>query len=174
MPFHLSEATQILRGTPVAVTAMVGGIPQSWQRATEGGGTWSCYDIVGHLIHGEMTDWIPRARIILAHGESRAFEPFDRVAQFREDQSRPISALLEQFTFLRSENVRALEGFRLTSSDLTRRGLHPELGTVTMEQLLAAWVVHDLSHLSQIARVSAKQYLHDVGPWRSYMSVLKT
>jgi hypothetical protein len=174
MPFNLSEATQILRGTPAAVTAMVGGIPQSWHRATEGGGTWSCYDIVGHLIHGEMTDWIPRVRIILAHGESRAFEPFDRVAQFREDQSRPISALLEQFTFLRSENVRALEGLRLTSSDLTRRGLHPELGPVTMEQLLAAWVVHDLSHLSQIARVSAKQYCHDVGPWRGYMSVLKS
>jgi DinB superfamily len=174
MPFNLSEATQILRGTPSTLQTMVGGMPENWVRATEGGSTWSCYDIVGHLIHGELTDWMPRARIILTHGESRAFTPFDRVAQFREDQTRPMSALLDEFVFLRAENLKALCDFRLTSSDLSRRGLHPELGAVTMEQLLAAWVVHDQSHLAQIARVTAKQYTQEVGPWRAYMSVLKS
>jgi hypothetical protein len=174
MQLKLPEATQILRQTPATLTAMVGGIPEPWLKATEGGGTWSCYDVVGHLIHGELTDWIPRMRIILAHGEGRAFEPFDRFAQFREDQSRPIKSLLDQFAFMRAENVAILQALNLCGEDLSRRGTHPELGAVTLGQLLSAWVVHDMSHIAQIARVTAKQYCLEVGPWQAYMSVLKS
>ena len=173
MQLKLPEATQILRRTPAIITTMITGVPEGWLKATEGAGTWSCYDIVGHLIYGELTDWVPRVRIILEHGEARAFEPFDRYAQFREDQTRPIDALLDQFTFLRAENPMVLEGLRLTSEDLSRTGTHPELGTVSLGQLLSSWVVHDLSHISQMARVTAKQYAHEVGPWRAYMSILK-
>ena len=172
MQFNLVEATQILQGTPAVLTEMLRGVPEGWLRATEGGGTWSCYDIVGHLIHGELTDWIPRAKLILEQGAARPFEPFDRFAQFREDQSRPISTLLEQFAFLRSGNLAILQGFRLTNEDLVRQGLHPELGTVTLGQLLSSWVVHDQSHIAQIARVIAKQYAREVGPWKAYLSLL--
>lgn len=173
MQFRLSEATQILQRTPATLASMVAGVPEPWLKANEGGGTFSCYDVVGHLINGELTDWIPRVKMILQYGESRAFEPFDRFAQFREDQSRPVQALLDQFAFLRGENVKTLEGLNLTSDDLARHGTHPELGPVTLGQLLSSWVVHDLSHVSQIARVTAKQYSHEVGPWRQYMSILK-
>ena len=174
MQFKLSEATQILQTTPQSVSAVVGGLPEPWLRLNEGSGTWSCYDVVGHLIHGELTDWIPRARIILDKGEAQTFTPFDRSAQFREDQSRPISALLDQFAFMRAENMKILENLHLAEADMARRGTHPELGTVTLGQLLSSWVVHDLSHLSQIARITAKQYCQEVGPWRAYMSILKS
>lgn len=174
MQFKLPEATQILGRTPGVLTEMVGAVPEGWIKATEGVGTWSCYDIVGHLIHGELTDWIPRVRIILEHGEAKAFEPFDRCAQFREDQTRPIGALLDQFAFMRGENLTILQGLRLSSDDLSRKGTHPELGTVTLGQLISSWAVHDLSHISQIARVTAKQYSHEVGPWYQYTSILKS
>lgn len=174
MQLSLSEATQILQQTPATVGSMVAGLPPSWLRLNEGSGTWSCYDIVGHLIHGEMTDWIPRARMILDCGESRIFDPFDRLAQFREDQTRPISTLLDQFAFLRSENIKVLQQLKLSGNDLMRRGMHPELGSVTLAQLLATWVAHDMSHITQIARITAKQYGHEVGPWKAYLSVLKS
>jgi hypothetical protein len=174
MQFKLAEGTQILQQTPATLTAMIGALPEPWLKATEGAGTWSPYDIVGHLIHGEMTDWIPRARMILEHGQSKAFEPFDRVAMFRDDQNRPISALLDQFAFLRAENVAILRHMNLTCDDLMRRGAHPELGPVTLGQLLSTWTVHDMAHLSQIARVAAKQYCHEVGPWCQYLSILKS
>jgi hypothetical protein len=174
MQLKLADATQILQRTPATLTAMVAGVPEPWLKCNEGSGTWSTYDIVGHLIHGELTDWIPRVRIILDRGEAQAFEPFDRFAQFREDQSRPISALLDQFTFMRAENVAILQNLKLTCDDLSRRGTHPELGQVTLGQLISSWVVHDMSHLSQVARVTAKQYCHEVGPWRQYMSILKS
>lgn len=166
MQLKLSDATQMLQRTPATLNSMVAALPESWHKVNEGVGTFSCYDIVGHFIHGELTDWVPRLRIILEHGESRPFQPFDRFAQFREDQSRPISALLDQFAFLRAENVAALQLMKLTSDDFARRGTHPELGSVTLGQLLATWVVHDWSHLSQIARVTAKQYAREVGPWK--------
>lgn len=174
MQFEVNEAAQILRQTPATLTSMVAGLPEAWIRANEGPGTWSCYDIVGHLIHGELTDWIPRARMILESGELRTFEPFDRFAQFRDDQTRPIKALLEQFTFLRSENLTILQNLNLGKDDLGRKGAHPELGAVTLGQLLSTWVVHDLSHLSQIGRVAGKQYAHEVGPWKAYLSLLKS
>ena len=174
MQFKLPDATQILERTPTVLTEMIAAVPDSWIKATEGVGTWSCYDIVGHLIHGELTDWIPRARVILEHGEAKAFEPFDRCAQFREDQTRPIRALLDQFAFLRAENLVVLQGMRLSNEDLARNGTHPELGTVSLGQLLSCWAVHDLSHISQVARVTAKQYSQEVGPWHQYMSILKS
>ncbi len=174
MQFKLAEATQILEQTPATLTALIAGLPEPWLKATEGAGTWSAYDIVGHLIHGELTDWIPRARMILEHGQTRAFEPFDRIAMFRDDQSRPISALLDQFAFLRAENVAILRNLKLSCDDLARKGTHPELGPVTLGQLLSTWTVHDMSHISQIARVTAKQYRHEVGPWCQYLSILKS
>jgi len=173
MQFKLAETTQLLGRTPATLTALVGGMPESWLKCTEGAGTWSAYDVVGHLIHGEMTDWIPRARMILEHGESKAFEPFDRVAMFRDDQTRPINALLDQFAFMRGENIAILNNLKLTDNDLARRGTHPELGTVTLGQLLSTWVVHDMTHVAQVARVSAKQYCHEVGPWKEYLSIRK-
>ena len=174
MQLRLSEAIQLLQRTPATLTALVGGMPENWLKLTEGGGTWSCYDVVGHLIHGELTDWIPRARMILEHGESKSFTPFDRCAMFREDQTRPVSALLDQFAFLRGENIGILQSLKLSEADLSRRGMHPELGSVTLGQLLSTWVAHDMTHVAQIARVTAKQYCHEVGPWKQYLSVLKS
>jgi hypothetical protein len=172
MEMKLSEATQILERTPGLLNQMVRGLPKAWIRATEGENTWSCYDVVGHLIHGELTDWMPRVRMILEHGESRSFEPFDRVAQFREDRTQPIGRLLDRFKELREQNLVSLRSLRLASKDFSRTGIHPALGTVTLRQLLASWVVHDLTHISQITRVLAKQYANEVGPWKAYLGVL--
>jgi len=151
---------------------MVRGLPEPWLRATEGGQTWSCYDVVGHLIHGELTDWMPRIRIIMDHGESRTFDPFDRFAQFEGDRAQPVDTLLDRFKELREQNLTALTDMRLSPNDLGRTGVHPALGTVTLGQLISTWVVHDLSHLSQINRVLAKQYAAEVGPWKAYLRIL--
>jgi len=172
MNLQLSEAVQILERTPGLLDRMVRGLPEPWLRATEGAHTWSCYDVVGHLIHGELTDWVPRIRIIMDHGESRTFDPFDRFAQLKEDRARPVDTLLDRFKELREQNLTALLEMRLSPSDLGRTGVHPALGTVTLGQLISAWVVHDLSHLSQINRVLAKQYAAEVGPWRAYLQIL--
>ncbi|MFI5071172.1 MAG: DinB family protein [Terriglobales bacterium] len=172
MEMKLSEAMQILERGPGTVDQMLRGLPDEWVRATEGGDTWSCYDVVGHLIHGEVTDWLPRARIILEHGESRTFEPFDRLAQLKEDRTQPLERLLDRFKKLREQNLTALRGMHLSSDDLSRTGTHPELGTVTLRQLLSTWGVHDLTHISQISRVLAKQYEAEVGPWKAYLGVL--
>ena len=141
-------------------------------RATEGEGTWSPYDVIGHLIHGERTDWVPRSRHILA-GETRPFEPFDRTAQLTESQGKSLGELLATFADLRRENVAALRAMSLTGDDLARCGLHPELGEVTLGQLLATWVVHDLDHVSQVARPMAKAYKEATGPWTAYLSILR-
>jgi hypothetical protein len=170
--FKLDDAIAILERTPAALGAMLADLPETWVRATEGEGTWSPYDVIGHLIHGEHTDWIPRARHILA-GETRAFEPFDRMAQFRDCQGKSLSELLTTFAELRRENVAALIGMNLTEADFSRRGLHPELGEVTLGQLLATWVVHDLDHVAQVARTMAKVYKDATGPWSAYLSILR-
>jgi hypothetical protein len=162
----------ILERTPATLTSLLTGLPDVWVRATEGDGTWSPYDVVGHLIHGERTDWIPRARHILA-GESRPFETFDRMAQFTESQGKSLGDLLELFADLRRANIATLEGMNLGSEDLDRPGLHPELGAVTLRQLLATWVVHDLDHLAQISRTMAKAYATNTGPWSAYLSILR-
>ena len=168
----LDDAVAILERTPAALRALLNGIPEIWERATEGEGTWSPFDVVGHLIHGERTDWIPRARHILA-GETRPFEPFDRTAQFIESEGKSLSELLATFAELRRENVAALLEMNLRDDDLARKGLHPELGEVTLSQLLATWAVHDLDHLAQIARTMAKVYTDAVGPWQAYLSILR-
>jgi DinB superfamily len=172
MDFALTDAIPVLRRTPGVLRALLDGLPETWLYGTEGPNSWSPFDIVGHLIDGEETDWIPRARIILAGGPNPVFEPFDRFRHLRLNGGRPLIDLLDQFARLRAENVATLEGFRLSATDLGREGLHPELGRVTLRQLLATWVAHDLGHLAQAARVMAKQYVDEVGPWRAYLPVL--
>jgi hypothetical protein len=170
--FNLDEAVAILERTPATLTAMLEGLPETWTEATEGEGTWSPYDVIGHLIHGDRTDWIPRAQHILA-GDSRPFLPFDRTAQLNESRGLTLSELLETLAALRKENVATLKGLNLIESDFDRRGLHPELGEVTLRQLLATWVVHDLDHVGQIARTMAKAYANATGPWIEYLSILR-
>jgi DinB superfamily len=170
--FALDEAVAVLTRTPAALKAMLGGLPEGWIQAHEGGETWSPFDVVGHLIHGEQTDWLPRARIILEHGESRAFEPFDRLAQFEASKGRTLESLLDEFASLRQQNLDLLQALNLTETDLDRRGRHPALGVVTLRQLLATWMAHDLDHVVQVARVLARQYSDEVGPWRAYLRVI--
>jgi hypothetical protein len=171
-PFAVSEAIAILSRTPAMLDALLRGLPEPWITAHEGGETWSPFDVIGHLIHGEQTDWMPRARIILAHGDTRAFDPFDRFAQLEHSRGRTLPSLLDEFAAARAESVRSLVALQLTDADLDRRGKHPELGVVTLRQLLATWVAHDLDHVVQIARVLAQQYADEVGPWRAYLRVI--
>lgn len=171
--FDLAEAVPVLRRTPAVLRALLEGIPERWVRADEGPDTWTPFDVVGHLVHGERTDWIPRAEIILAHGASRPFDAFDRVAMFEASRGKSLGELLALFAELRAANLARLEGMRLAPADLARRGRHPELGTVTLGQHLATWVAHDLSHIAQIARVMGKQYREAVGPWWPYLPMLQ-
>jgi len=173
MRFDLPDGIAVLERTPAVLRALLAGLPYGWILATEGPDTWSPFDVVGHLIHGERTDWIPRLEIILAEGESRAFDPFDRFAQFHGSRGRTLEELLETFAVLRAGSLARLASFELTAADLKRRGRHPELGTVTLEQLLATWVAHDLSHVGQIARVMGKAYTEAVGPWAEYLPMLR-
>ena len=170
--FALDEATAVLARTPATLDAMLRGLPDGWIQAHEGGETWSPFDVIGHLIHGEQTDWVPRARIILEHGEARAFDKFDRFAQFELSQGRTLDSLLDEFAVLRRANLRDLAALEITEADLDRRGAHPGLGVVTLGQLLATWVAHDLDHVIQVARVLARQYSDAVGPWRAYLRVI--
>ena len=172
MDFSLDAAVEVLTRTPGTLQAMLSGLPSPWTSGTEGPDTWSPQDVLGHLIHGEETDWIPRATIILTKGESQAFEPFDRFAQARRFAGWSLERLLDRFGELRAEGIATLQGWHLTREQLALRGRHPELGQVTLSQLLAAWVVHDLGHIAQIARVMAKQYTAAVGPWKAYLPVL--
>jgi DinB superfamily len=172
MEFNLEEGVAVLERTPAVLRSMLAGLPDAWTNADEGPDTWSPFVVVGHLIHGERTDWIPRARIILAQGESRRFEPYDRLAQFREMQGVPLSAQLDEFARLRADNLATLNGWKLSDAELSLRGEHPAFGGVTLRQLLATWVAHDLGHIVQVSRVMARQYREEVGPWRAYLSVL--
>ncbi len=171
--FSLAEATAVLARTPGSLNALLRGLPESWVYCNEGNDTWSAFDIVGHLIVGERTDWMPRARIILENGEARPFDPFDRFAHEKESQGKSIEQLLDEFALLRGQNLTALEALNLQPEDLTRRGRHPVLGVVTLSELLATWAVHDLTHLHQLSRVMACQYRDAVGPWSAYLGVLK-
>jgi hypothetical protein len=170
--FSIDEAVAILSRTPATLDALLRGLPDTWTVANEGGKTWSPFDVVGHLIHGERTDWIPRARIILENGEARPFDKFDRLAQFAVSKDRSLSALLDEFASLRRQNLDELRALDLTDDDLERRGTHPELGVVTLRQLLSTWVAHDLDHVVQISRVLARQYSDEVGPWRAYLRII--
>jgi DinB superfamily len=170
--FNLSEVRAVLTRTPASLNALLRGLPDTWVRRNEGRDTWSALDIVGHLIVGERTDWMPRVRILLDHGEARPFDSFDRFAQSRESNSPSLEQLLEDFARLRGENLGALQALNLQSEDLIRRGRHPRLGVVTLSQLLATWAVHDLTHVHQLSRVMAHQYRDAVGPWSAYLGVL--
>ena len=172
MEFDLDAGLAVLARTPATLRELLAGLPSPWTSANEGPDTWSPQDVVGHLIHGEETDWIPRAKIILTKGESQAFEPFDRFAQARRFAGWSLARLLDRFGELRADGIATLRGWRLTPAQLALLGRHPELGQVTLSQLLASWVVHDLGHIAQISRVMAKQYTAAVGPWKAYLPVL--
>jgi uncharacterized damage-inducible protein DinB len=172
MNFSFDDALPVLRGTPSVLRAWLKDLPDSWIRANEGADTWSPFDVVGHLIHGERTDWMDRVDMILAHGESRPFTPFDRFAQFEASRGKSLRQLLDTFAELRAANLVRLESLGLGREDFDRRGRHPELGQVTLGQLLATWVAHDLSHLGQVARVMGRQYTEAVGPWVEYLPML--
>ena len=172
MDFDLPSSIAILERTPDTFRVMLNGLPSAWTDGTEGPETWSPYIILGHLVHGERADWIPRARIILAQGPERRFTPFDRFAQFRESEGKSLTDLLDEFAQLRAENVATLASWRLTREQLALEGEHPAFGAVTLRQLLSTWVGHDLGHIAQTARVMAKQYRDAVGPWREYLPVM--
>jgi hypothetical protein len=173
MEHNLDHTVALLERTPRALDALLRDLPEAWTHANEGEGTWTAFDIVGHLIHGERTDWMPRARMILQHGETRAFERFDREAQQRENKGRALPELLDEFARLRKDNLRELRALKLQPADFERRGLHPALGSVTLAQLVATWAAHDLTHLHQLSRVMAHQYREAVGPWTAYLGVLQ-
>jgi hypothetical protein len=170
--FELTHGIAVLERTPAVLRALLAGLPGTWITSNEGPDTFSPFDNVGHLIHGERTDWIPRARIILAQGANRRFEKYDRFAQVRESRGKTLDQLLDELASLRLGNLEILRGWRLTEEQLSLQGEHPELGVVTLRQLLATWLAHDLGHIAQTARVMAKQYRDAVGPWRQYLPVL--
>jgi hypothetical protein len=170
--FSVGDAVAVLTRTPASINALLRGLPNIWAHHNEGTDTWSAFDIVGHLIVGERTDWMPRVRIILKDGEARPFDPFDRFAHAKESQGKSLEQLLDDFARLRKENLGALQALNLRQEDLTRRGRHPALGVVTLSELLATWAVHDLTHLHQLSRVMAHRYRDVVGPWRAYLGVL--
>ena len=168
----VDEIITLVERTPAVLRALLAGLPRVWTDASEGPDTFTPFDVVGHLIHGERTDWIPRTRIILAQGQNRTFEPYDRFAQQRASAGMTMDELLETFAELRAQNVAALRAMKIGDAALALEGQHPELGTVTLRQLLSCWPVHDLGHLGQISRVMAKRYRDEVGPWRAYLTVL--
>ena len=172
MKFDLPDALMVLERTPRVLESLLNDLPPGWDTANEGGESWSPFDVLGHFIHGEKTDWIPRARIILEHGATQPFESFDRFAQFEASQGKTLRALLDEFATLRQKNIAALRALNLQPSDFARKGQHPELGEVTLGQLIATWATHDLDHLNQIVRTLARQYAGAVGPWRAFLGVL--
>jgi len=170
---NLPHTMALLARTPAALDALLRDLPETWTQRNEGENTWSAFDIVGHLIHGERTDWMPRARMILQFGETQAFVPFDRWGQERESKGKSLGQLLDEFARLRSEGLGELRAWNLRQEDLEKRGQHPALGVVTLSELLATWAIHDLTHVHQISRVMAHQYREDVGPWNAYLGVLR-
>ena len=173
MNFKIDKTIEILERTPEILIVMLQGISPEWTTNNEGGETWNAYDIIGHLIHGEKTDWIPRMEIILSSKQDKTFVPFDRFAQFENSKGKSLAQLLAEFKTLRQKNMELLHSKKLTENDLTATGIHPAFGEVTLAQLLSAWTVHDLNHIAQISRVMAKHYKVDTGPWVEYLSILQ-
>jgi hypothetical protein len=171
-PF-LDECLAVLARTPATLAALLLGLPEAWTMATEGPATWSPYVVIGHLIHGEKTDWMPRLDVTLKYGPSRPFDTFDREAQFQNSLGKTLSTLLDEFRALRRDNLGRLHALNLQPSQLELKGMHPELGEVTVRQLLATWTAHDLAHILQVSRVMARRYKQEVGPWAGYLSVMK-
>jgi hypothetical protein len=172
MDFDLDRALPVLERTPRVLRELLAGLPEGWTAGTEGPGTWSPFDVVGHLVHGERTDWMPRVEIILREGETRPFPPFDRVAMFESSRGKALDELLDEFAALRAANLVRLRGLALGPEELARGGRHPEFGRVRLGQHLATWVAHDLSHIGQIVRVMGRQYAEAVGPWIAYLPML--
>ena len=172
MKFNLDQAMELLSRTPDILRAWLSGVDAAWTHSSYGPDTFSPFDVVGHLVHGEKTDWIPRARLILC-GEDRPFEPFDRYAMFATSNQQTMADRLAEFATLRAANLTELRNMRVAAAQLAMPGRHPALGPVTLEQLLSTWVVHDLNHLAQIAKAMAYQYNDAVGPWRAYLSILR-
>lgn len=168
---ELTEATSILARTPAVLDTLLSGLPEDWVRRDDGPGTWSAYDIVGHLLEGDASNWLPRARMVLREGTGRAFEPFDREAMLGRERE-PVEALLSRFRAGRSASLDALGALGLAAADLDRRGRHPEFGEVTLGQVLSTWVAHDLTHLAQVGEVLARRYRDEVGPYRAYLPAL--
>jgi hypothetical protein len=171
-PF-LEECLSVLTRTPATLDTLLRDLPEAWTAATEGPGTWSPYDVIGHLIHGERVDWMPRLAIILEHGPARSFDPFDREAQFRESDDKSLATLLDEFSSLRHENLSRLRALNLQPWQFELQGTHPALGPVTVRQLMATWTAHDLAHILQVSRVMARRFKQEVGPWAEYLSVMK-
>lgn len=170
--FDLESATELLRRTPQTLDALLRGLSEQWLMSNEGEDSWSPYDVVGHLVHGERTDWIQRARIILEQGEARTFDKFDRTAMFTDSKGKSIAQLLDEFTLLRRDNLAQLASLSPERADYLRTGTHPAFGRVTLGQLISTWAAHDLSHIAQVCRVMAKRYSKAVGPWREYLPIL--
>ena len=173
MDFQISKTIEIISQTPMTIKSLLGNLSDNWTYAAGSEGGWSAFDIIGHYIHGEETDWIPRAEIILAQGENTTFEPFDRFAQFEISKGKTLPELLETFADLRRKNIEILESWNLTDEQLNLKGIHPELGEITLGQLLATWAVHDLTHIRQLVTVLAKQYAGNVGAWKQYLTILQ-
>ncbi|MBI1760605.1 MAG: DinB family protein [Acidobacteria bacterium] len=173
MQFDLNEAIAVLERTPALLQVWLNGLPGAWTVTNEGPETWSPYVVLGHLAHGERADWIPRVRLILEHGETQTFEPYDRFAQFTESAGKSLPELLAEFATRRAQNVQTLRAWQLSEADLDKTGTHPAFGQVSLRALLATWVAHDLDHVAQIARVMAKQYTTAVGPWSAYLRILQ-
>jgi hypothetical protein len=172
MEFSLDRSLEVLRRTPATLHGLLGGLSDFWARSNYGPDTFSPFDVVGHLIQADLHDWMPRVRLILDHGDTQPFPPFDRYAMFEADRGRAMEDLLDGFGDLRTRSLSDLKSLRLTDADLDRPGRHPDLGGVTLRQLLSTWVVHDLGHLHQVAKAMAYQYRDDVGPWRQYLTIL--
>jgi hypothetical protein len=172
MNYDLDQAITVLERIPYVLETLLAGLAGEWVSGNEGLNTWSPYDVVGHLIHGEKTDWIPRMRIILSDDDKKRFTPFDRFAHFRESEGKSLDELITEFSELRKNNIAILRKTALNETAFAKKGIHPEFGEVTLKQLLAAWVVHDLGHISQIVRVMAKQYKEEIGPWKQYMTIV--
>ena len=172
MNHNLHHTIALLSRTPAALNALLRDLPEEWTLRYEGENTWTAFDIVGHLIHGDRTDWMARTKRILEFGETKAFEPFDRLGQERESRGRSLPQVLDEFARVRSEKLDELRALNLSGADLEKRGLHPALGIVTLSELLATWAAHDLTHLHQLSRVMAYQYREAVGPWSKYLGVL--
>lgn len=173
MKFELAKAAEILKQTPFTLQQMLEGLSDDWTVSSGDRKSWGVYDVIGHLIHGEETDWIPRAEIILKQGENRTFESFDRVAQFDGSNNKSLNDLITEFSHLRNTNLETLARWELTPEQFELKGMHPELGEVNLGQLIATWVVHDLNHILQVSKILAKKYDAEVGPWKEYLSILK-
>jgi hypothetical protein len=172
LQYNVTDAIVLLKRTPALLDVWLRDLPADWVRSAEGPGTFSPFDVLGHLIHGEKTDWVARTRIILEYGTDRAFDPYDRFAQEIESAGKSINQLLDEFTVLRTNNLEWLGAFPISETDLAKKGMHPGLGEVTLRNLLSTWVVHDLTHIAQIGRVMAKQYIEEMGPWPQYFRIL--